>query len=253
MERNSMTRLGTRHGIFLATVGCFAFAALVAFGESGWDTANKAYQAGKYDEAKVDYLQLVRAGQFSADLFYNLGNAWFKLGDQGRAILNYERALILNPRLDEAEANLRSVLKLAGNDEQATLRDRVGTYADYFPLAASIAFWTFAFAIIPAFGKARPFRQFCRVICLLAGLIFVAGASAAFWLGAGPRDPNRALVVAPTAELKYGPAVSARSVETLQIGNYIQILSERDDWTFCRASSGSLGWILTQKAERVVP
>jgi tetratricopeptide (TPR) repeat protein len=249
MERNGMMRLR----IFLATVGCFAFAAPVAFGESGWDTANKAYQAGKYEEAKVDYLQLVRTGQFSADLFYNLGNAWFKLGDQGRAILNYERALLLNPRLDEAEANLRSVLKLAGNDEQATLRDRVSAYADYFPLAASIAFWTLTFAIIPAFGKARPFSRVCRVVCLFAGLMFVAGASAAIWLGAGPRDPNRALVVAPTAELKYGPAVSARSVETLQIGNYIQILSERGDWTFCRASSGSLGWILTQKAERVVP
>ncbi len=244
-----MSRLRT----FLTAVGCFVFATPFAFGETAWDAANDAYHAGKYDEAKVDYLRLVQAGQYSADLFYNLGNAWFKLGDQGRAILNYERALLLNPRLDEAEANLRSVLKLVGNDDTPILRDRAGRYADYFVLFASIAFWIFALALILSFGKPRHLTHFCRVICVLAGLVWVAGASAAIWVREGPKDPNRALVVDSAAELKYGPAVSARSAEGLQIGNHIEILSERGDWTFCRTTSGSLGWILTQKVERIIP
>ena len=100
-------------------LGYLAMAASVSFGETTWEAANGAYQNGKYEEAKVGYLQLVRAGQYSADLFYNLGNAWFKLGDQGRAILNYERALLLNPRLDEAAANLRTAFKIVGNDDAA--------------------------------------------------------------------------------------------------------------------------------------
>jgi len=244
-----MTRLRT----FLVAVSCFVSAAPFGFGETAWDTANDAYRAGKYDEAKVNYLRLVQAGQYSADLFYNLGNAWFKLGDQGRAILNYERALLLNPRLVEADANLRSVLKLVGNDDLPTLRDRAGLYADYFVLLAVIAFWIFAFALVFSFGKPRPLTRFCRVLCALAGLIWIAGASAANWVREGPKDPNRAVVVDSAADLKYGPAVSARSVEGLQIGNHIQILSERGEWTFCRTTNGSLGWILTQKVERIIP
>jgi tetratricopeptide (TPR) repeat protein len=237
----------------LAVVGCLVLGAPFAFGETAWDTANEAYHAGKYDEAKADYLRLVQTRQYSADLFYNLGNAWFKLGDQGRAILNYERALILNPGLEEAEANMRSMLKLVGNDDTPTLRDRAGRYADYFVLFASIAFWIFAFALVLSFGKPRALTHFFRVVCVVAGFAWAAGASVATWVREGPKDPNRALVVDTGAELKYGPAVSARSVEGLQIANHIQILSERGDWTFCRTTSGSIGWILTQKVERIIP
>ncbi len=244
-----MIRLRT----FLATVGCFILAAPFAFAETDWDAANNAYHAGKYEEAKFDYLRLAQAGQYSPDLFYNLGNAWFKLGDQGRAILNYERALVLNPRLDEAQANRLSALKLVGNDDAPTVRDRAAGYADYFVLAASIAFWIFAFAFVFSFAKPRAVARLCRIICVLAGLAWVASAGAAIWVGEGPKDPSRALVVDSRAELKYGPAVSARSAESLQIGNHVEIRSERGDWTFCRASNGTLGWILTRKIERVVP
>ena len=242
-----------RHITFLATVGCFILAVPFAFAETDWDAANDAYHAGKYDEAKIDYLRLVQAGQYSPDLFYNLGNAWFKLGDQGRAILNYERALVLNPRLDEAQANRLSTLKLVGNDDTPTARERVGRYADYFVMTASIAFWIFAFTLVFSFVKSRHVARLSRITCVLAGLACIAGAGAAIWVGEGLKDPNRALVVDSTAELKYGPAVSARSAESLQIGNHVEILSERGDWTFCRASSGTLGWILTHKIERIIP
>ena len=135
---------------FLVALGYFAWTVPLAFGGTTWEAANTAYQNGKYEEAKVDYLQLADAGQYSADLFYNLGNVWFKLGDPGRAILNYQRALLLNPGLDEAGSNLRTVLKIVGNDDQPTFRDQIGAYADYFPLIASIAFWIFAFSLFPA-------------------------------------------------------------------------------------------------------
>ena len=110
---------------FLVTIEFFIATAPLSFAAT-WEAANEAYQHGKYEEAKVDYLQLVHTGHYSADLFYNLGNVWFKLGDPGRAILNYQRALLLNPELDEAKSNLRTVLKIVGNDDQPTLRDRIG-------------------------------------------------------------------------------------------------------------------------------
>ncbi|MBV8377460.1 MAG: tetratricopeptide repeat protein [Verrucomicrobia bacterium] len=238
---------------FLAVAGYFAFAVPFSLGGTTWEAANQAYQNGRYEEAKVNYLQLVRVGQYSADLFYNLGNVWFKLGDQGRAILNYERALLLEPGLDEAGSNLRTVLKIVGNDDQPTFRDRIGAYADYFPLAASIAFWTFAFSFFLASQVHERSNLFWRRLCIGAGFIFVSSAGASLWIGSGAKDANRALIIDSAADLKYGPAISARTVESLQIGQPVHLISERGDWTFCRASTGNLGWILTRKAERIIP
>jgi tetratricopeptide (TPR) repeat protein len=238
---------------FLVAIGSFASVVPLSIDGTIWAAANQAYQNGKYEEAKVDYLQLVHAGQYSADLFYNLGNVWFKLGDQGRAILNYERALLLNPGLEEAESNLHAVLKIVGNDDQPTLRDRVGVYADYFPLIASLAFWILAFSIFPAWLKHGRSSVFWRWLCVVSGFIFLGCAAAYVWIGSGSKDENRALIIDSAADLKYGPAVSARSVESLQIGDQVRLISERGDWTFCRANTGNLGWILTRKTEHVVP
>src|SRR5215210_1398695 len=69
--------------------------------------ANQQYSEGHFQEAIKSYDGLVASGQWSANLFYNLGNAWFRLGDFGHAILNYERALALDPHHPETMANLR--------------------------------------------------------------------------------------------------------------------------------------------------
>jgi tetratricopeptide (TPR) repeat protein len=237
----------------LIAVGALASIFPPAVDGTKWGAANEAYQNGKYEEAKVDYLQLVHAGQYSADLFYNLGNVWFKMSDQGRAILNYERALLLNPRLDEARSNLHTVLKIVGNDDQPDFREQVEAYADFFPLIASIAFWICAFSFLVAWRKRGRFTVFWLRLGVIAGFIFLSGAAIYVWIGTGAKDPSRALVIDSASDLKYGPAVSARSVESLQIGEQVRLLSERGDWTFCRASTGNLGWILTRKTEHLIP
>ncbi len=238
---------------FLIPAGYLSLALSPSLGGPTWEAANEAYQHGKYEEAKVDYLQLAGMRAYSADLFYNLGNAWFKLGDQGRAILNYERALVLNSGLEEARSNLQTALKIVGNDDQPTFRERIGVYADYFPMVASITFWIAAFCFLPASRKRGSFITFWRSVCFAAAFICIGSAGITFWVGSGLKDPNRALVVESATDLKYGPAVTARPVESLQIGQQVELISERGDWTFCRASSDNLGWILTRKAERVIP
>jgi tetratricopeptide (TPR) repeat protein len=232
----------------LIAVGVLASTVPPAVDGTKWVAANEAYQNGKYEEAKVDYLQLVHAGQF-----YNLGNVWFKLGDQGRAILNYERALLLNPGLDEARSNLRAVFKILGNDDQPTFRDHLEAYADFFPLIASLAFWISAFSFYLAWRKRGQWIVFWLRLGVVAGFIVLSGAVVCVWIGRGAKDPNRALVIDSASDLKYGPAVSARSVESLQIGEQVRLLSDRGDWTFCRASTGNLGWILTRKTEHLIP
>jgi hypothetical protein len=245
---NALRGVGTLTVLIISAVGISRGAE-----NTGWSAANSAYTEGKYEQAKVDYLHLVDSGTYSPQLFYNLGNAWFKLGDRGRAILNYQRALILNPAFEEATANLQAALKIVGNDDPKTLRDSLGAYADYFSIIASASFWIAVLFLIGALQKRAFYATVFGFVSIGAGIVFVSSLVAAFWIGPGLKDPNRALVIESATDLKYGPAITARPVESLQIGQPVQLISARGDWTFCRANTGNLGWILSRKIERVVP
>src|SRR6266540_3346257 len=78
-------------------VVCCAFFVSPVFAQSDAEfaKANQDYAQNNFKEAISGYETLVRSGQWSANAFYNLGNAYFREGDFGRAILNYERALAL--------------------------------------------------------------------------------------------------------------------------------------------------------------
>src|SRR5215469_5260146 len=79
----------------------FALGVVAAGGataESAFDEANKLYEQGKYTEAANGYEKILQSGQVSAAVLYNLGNAFFKSGQLGRAIATYRRAQQLAPR-----------------------------------------------------------------------------------------------------------------------------------------------------------
>ena len=73
---------------------------------------NEAYQAGDFAAAIDAYVAVLEAGFESADLHYNLGNAYFKAGDLGRAILAWERARVRAPGDADVEANLELARRL---------------------------------------------------------------------------------------------------------------------------------------------
>lgn len=72
-----------------------------------FDEANKLYQQEKYQEAIDNYLEILKNGYESWQLYYNLGNAYYKARQFGRAILNYERALKLSPKNEDVSFNLQ--------------------------------------------------------------------------------------------------------------------------------------------------
>ena len=94
-------------------------------GGGDFEGANQAYDQGKFSEAKAGYEKLAEAGEWSANLFYNLGNADYRLGATGRAMLDYERALALYPAHPEARANL-AVLRNLNQPLAGTLEPLLG-------------------------------------------------------------------------------------------------------------------------------
>ncbi|MCI0451225.1 MAG: tetratricopeptide repeat protein [Candidatus Latescibacteria bacterium] len=86
--------------------------------------ANAAYEAGDYAAAIDDYTRVAEAGVVSSDLYYNLGNAYFKDGGLGRAVLWYERARRLAPRDPDVRDNLDLTRSLLRDKQLVTAEPR---------------------------------------------------------------------------------------------------------------------------------
>src|SRR5437588_12900939 len=127
-------------------------------GDDLFAKANTEIAGGNFKGAIADYNAIVGSGQWSANLFYDLGNAYFRHGDFGRAILNYDRALRLDRHHPEADANLRIArdqthsLELAPPASERYLN--FGT-ANFFAIVAAIFFWLAIIWMILRPGRVR--------------------------------------------------------------------------------------------------
>src|SRR5690554_3215231 len=80
---------------------------ILLFGQGSFNQANELYQQEKYQEAIQVYEQILDNGQHSVELYYNLGNAYYKLNKIAPAIYNYEKALLLEPNNSDVKNNLK--------------------------------------------------------------------------------------------------------------------------------------------------
>src|SRR6266446_53943 len=129
-----------------------------AFAQADFDKANQEYAQGHFKETIGGYETLARSGQWSANLFYDLGNAYFRTGDFGRAILNYERALALQRHHPEATANLQIARDEAHALEiQPSWLERYLQFAsvNQYSIGAATAFWLAIFAVFALIFKRR--------------------------------------------------------------------------------------------------
>src|SRR5207302_1334759 len=146
----------------VSTVSSFAQA------EGDFTKANQEYAQGHFKEGISGYEALVGAGQWSANLFYDLGNAYFRVGDFGHAVLNYERALALERHHPEAIANLQIARDEAHALElQQSWPERYFQFAsvNQYSIAAAIAFWFAVFAMVMlVFARRRSATLIATVI-----------------------------------------------------------------------------------------
>ena len=241
----------------------FLFVALATIALSGATTraeenpafvkANEAYSAGRFQEAVEGYQSLINSGPWSANLFYDLGNAWFRLGNFGEAILNYERALALDPHHPESDANLR-----IARDEARALELRTQGFARYiedgtstqYSIAASVAFWIALFAAARLFFLRRRSAGLVALI-IFSTLIFSGSIYALYALETGNKGKDLAIVTGKNIEARLATADNAGSILALPPGSEIKVLSERGDWIYAALPNDLRGWIPAKSAERV--
>ena len=254
-DSGSAPRFAQRSGynLILFSAILWSFVAASTFAQTDFDKANQEYAQGHFKEAISGYEALVRTGQWSANLFYDLGNTYFRVGDFGHAVLNYERALALERHHPEATANLQIARDEAHALElQQSGPERYVQFAsvNQYSIAAAIAFWLAVFTIVVLIFARR------RSATLKAMLIFcllVSGVAiyAVYTLERGSNGSGLAIVTGKNVQARLATADTANSVLALPSGSEVKILSTRGDWIYAALPNNLRGWIPAKDAQQV--
>jgi tetratricopeptide (TPR) repeat protein len=210
-----------------------------------FDSANKLYEQGKYAEAVSAYESLAQSGNVSAALYYNLGNAFFKSGQLGRAVAAYRQAERIAPRDPDLRANLqfaRSQVQGPTFSPSAWQRWLVRLTLNEWTWLASGALWLWFFIL--ALIQVRPglksaLRRHVLWLGLAAGLLCAC-------LGATFHDARSNQTVIATKRdtpVRQGPLDEAANAFTVHDGAELRVLDHKDDWFQIAAGPGRIGWL----------
>jgi tetratricopeptide (TPR) repeat protein len=229
---------------WLATslTGCLQAADPVA----AFESANRLYEEGRYREAAEAYAALAAEGRISANLCFNLGNAWFKAGELGRAIVSYRLAARLAPRDPDIEANLRMTRELVSGappPPPAWWRRLTRPLAlnEWAGLTA-VGLWICGALMV--FREARPRRErgWPRWLALALATLLLSGMGL---LGAWFDQEREAAVVVtvPQAVVRYGPLEVSPQLQVVQDGVELTVLDRKDDWLQVSGLLRGTGWL----------
>ncbi len=242
-----------RRAFYRVIICAFLISSAFAQSDATFAKANQEYADRNFKEAIDGYGQLVRSGQWSANLFYDLGNAYFRAEDFGHAILNYERALALDRHHPEADANLRIVRDEARALELTpTLVERYLKFANVnqFTIAAAVALWIAIFCIVVLiFARKRSGAVIALSIVSLS--IFAVAVFAIYELDNGSNGRALAIVTGMNVQARVATADNANSVLALPPGSEIRVLSNRGDWIYAALPNNLRGWVPAKSAEAV--
>jgi tetratricopeptide (TPR) repeat protein len=213
---------------------------------SSFDDGNRLYEEGKYAEAVKAYDQLLDNGQASAALYFNRGDALFKLGQTGRAIASWRRAQELAPRDRDVKANLEFARTQArgGVPYHSDLRTRfLGLHSlNEWTVMTVVAGWVF-FGLL-ALGQWRPeIARRWRTWLIVSGVATLAlGVCLGGAIGSNYMTTT-AIVTAGEADVRNGPLDESQSIYKVRDGVELEVTDRKDNWLQVVDSAQRMGWI----------
>ena len=226
-----------------------------------FDSANASYAKGDFEKAIKQYENLVESNSVSSELYYNLGNAYFKTNNIGLAILNYERAKKINPDDEDLITNL----KLANQKTE----DKIDAAPQLF-LAEwkngiinifnekewsmicivffSISLILFGVYILSYNNALKKLGFFGGAIISLATIFIFFIAKNKYELTKNSAD---AIVISATATITGSPNEKGTKLFILHEGTKVVITQEAAEWTEIKIANGNVGWIKTNFLQKI--
>jgi len=218
--------------------------------------ANIYYQEGKYDAAIHSYEKLLGQGLESGNLYYNLGNSYFKKGELGLAVLNYERAGILIPNDSDLRSNYDYAMqrlnlepKFIGNYfEKAAHSLFQALTVDFLAILLSVIYIVLIISLILNLFISPIRRFFGWIICILASLFIIF----AFGLERKISYINKtAIVISKEADVKFEPLENATTYFKLSEGSKVKVVEKAQNWYKIRRFDNKFGWVIKDALKKI--
>lgn len=223
--------------------------------------ANKLYQQEKYVESLELYQQIEKTKQVSSELYYNIGNCYYKLNKVAPTIYYYEKALQLNPLNSDAQNNLvfakrltldnieelpKSVFqKIDENYLQKLSFNQWAVVTILLSFLASLLFLLFYFTEISS-KKRLYFVSSIVAFLLLISSIFITQNQYKI-----SKSNVFAIIYEQEVTIKNAPTSSSEEIFKLHEGTKVKILDSVDSWKKIKLADGKVGWILTKDLKEI--
>lgn len=237
--------------IILLTV-CFSTYGFTQNNES-FEKANALYNEGKFAEAIDTYKSILDTSVHSSELYFNLGNAHYKLNNIGPSIYYYEKALQLNPNDEEIKNNLSfaqnmtidAIDKVPEVGFTRIINNIVNTAtADTWAKVAITGVILFVLLfLLYHFSYATVRKRIAFIVSVVSLLIAGFSVLMAFQKHRLDNNDNPAIVFAQESKVKADPNQKSEEVFRLHEGTKVQVLETYDDWHKIELSDKSTGWI----------
>lgn len=243
----------TRSLVFvLACLAC-SFSLKAQNVDSLWAASNEQYAAGQYREALDGYLQIEKLGQEHSSLYYNMGNAYYKLRYVAQAILYYERALGLSPNDPDIAYNLAIAQESCVDKIEPVPTFFLITWIKQVRQAFSSDAWAWACLLLVAvalawlllfyFGRHRGLRKTAFVLAVFF-LLFALTAGLFSWSSRYQATRHDAAIVFnAVTSVKSSPDENGKDLLVIHEGTKVLVMEEMGKWAKIELLDGRQGWI----------
>lgn len=250
-----------RPRMFFLSVLVLAWAFSVPAGAITKKNADDEYKKGNYVQAIRDYEELLKKGP-SVELYYNLGNAYYRVDNITRAVLNYERALKLSPGDEDIRFNLQ--MARSKTIDKITPKSEMFFVTWYKSLVnitsvdgwAKTAMFGLAVALVLVlcylFGRKLIIRKAGFYGAVAFMVLFVLSNVFAYAQMQILTQRSGAVVVSPSAALRKTPVPNSEYNSIIHEGSRVEIVDDTmTDWKLVELEDGREGWMLSSQMERI--
>lgn len=215
--------------------------------------ANSLYKQGVYDEALNNYQKIVDMGYQSADLYFNLGNCFYKLDKIAPAILYFKRAIKLEPNMDDAKFNLKMARKKTVDKIEEIPKTFIAkfwksltsimTIYHWSILSIVLAFFSSISFLIYFFSNNSSSKMVNFVISLSTFFIMIISIVIAKQQTVWQKKHKEAVIMTKNSYVKVAPTQNSGDSFILHEGTEILVVDEIDEWLRVKLLDGKIGWI----------
>ncbi len=232
----------------------FLLISQVFFAQGRFEAGNALYQKGQYKEAAQVYENIIKEDKLhSAELYFNLGNCYYKLNQVAPSIYNYEKALVLKPNDPATLNNLKFAKKLTIDEIKevpkvgfAKLIQNFTSIFDYntwAKIAVGIGF-VFLLAFIGYYFSNRTLAKRIYFVGMFILLVALLLAIAAGMSEKSHFDNDRvAIVFSEMSEVRSEPQKAGAAIILLHEGAKVYVLETVGGWKKIELTDGTQGWI----------